>query len=139
MTRRELLSRLSNCCIFTDSRGTVDPRSFVYPGFPAHGVRTPEKETFMGIEIYKRDGENGVFALSICAVIDQLLPKYFNGDYSKQNRDRLDERLRIKMDAFAKKFNLTFYSRPREDFSVWEAIDKAVAEGFAGVIVEDLS
>ena len=107
--------------------------------FPTKGVNRPAREQFMGIDIYKKDEYTGVFALSICAVHDKLIPKYGKYDYRTQNRDRLDQRMKIKLEAFAKRFNLTFYDEFRENFDVWEAIDKAIAGGFAGVIVEDLS
>lgn len=71
---------------------------------------------------------NGTFVYNICDVIDYL--ELNDTDYFESGAIIMD---------WAKKYNLSVYSAPRDIFSMVEAISCCERDRTYGVIVEDLS
>jgi len=66
---------------------------------------------------------------SICAVMDEIDPQ---DELSFEESSSL-------LKEWLERNNASYYSAPRENFFIYEAIDKAKAEGKSAVVVEDLS
>ena len=67
---------------------------------------------------------DGIKVINICDVIHYDTPW---------------EESKAVLEALCKDTGFAYYGRPREDFSVWEAVSIAKAAGNPGVVVEDLS
>ena len=75
-----------------------------------------------------------VNVINICALMEHLWPGYFDG----KTNPGFDETGEAIM-KWAEENDAYIYSRPREDFFMFEAIDLALAAGKAAVVVEDMS
>ena len=78
--------------------------------------------------LYTFNCYNGCFVYNICDVIDYL--ELGDVDYFESGKIIMD---------WAKKYNLSIYSSPKETFSYIEAISYCERDKTYGVIVEDLS
>ena len=77
-----------------------------------------------------------VRVLGICDVIDALVPGYYsNRIWTKMLYSEMNEILM----KWAEKWEVSYYTAPREEFFISKGVELALHEGNSFVIVEDLS
>ena len=99
--------------------------------------KVPDKYDGARFRVYAANNSGGkevhIDAISICDMMDVTSPGWLN------KRDSTWEEDCEAMKAFEKKHDGLYYGRPRESFSVWEAVDLAIKAGKKMIILEDMS
>ena len=76
----------------------------------------------------------GVTVINVCALLDRLYGPEWASDFTRDY-----EVTQADIQAWCMKNGSHYYSRGREDFNTYEAVDEALAKGLKVVVVEDLS
>jgi len=76
----------------------------------------------------------GVAVINVCVLLDQLYGPEWVSDFTRDY-----EVTQADIQAWCAKNGSHYYSRGREDFNTYDAVDEAQAKGLKVVVVEDLS